>query len=343
VIEIVRTVPTLAVCRQIVLHLFTEELKDAEENTVKSSNEKSQNMDMLKALLLAVPRDLGHDAIASSILALISMEHVAVDRWSRVALLCGLLRKVVNLFTNTWYDGQLMVNFILGHDHNFSIVGLDIIARIVFEGVILMVPTSMIDDTLDSQSQLGNEFSIKLLEMKKRILRWYLKSFEVLDAKKGDQFKTREPNVPIFESILDSETKEIPLTANLKILHCLLFLSQPDSMHLLQFLNPNIGWEMEDSSRYLEETRARATICIKHGRVVDDDLIRIILEAARKKNGTTGPVAAIELIEFILYNCRDEAEGSIRIKDLDIVWSLYSLAEHVLDRPNEGEEIPRYV
>ena len=342
-IEIVRTVPTLTVCRQIVLHLLRKELKDAEENTVKSTNEKSQSLDMLKALLLDVPRELGHNAIASSILVLLSKKNSTDNPWSQVTKSCGLLKSIVSLCKNTWYDGQLMINSML-KDYNVNVIDLDIVARIVFECFLLMVPEEMVSESGGSRSHFSSEFATKLLGIKKTILRWYLKSFEIPDAKRQDQFETRKPNPPIFESILDGETEDIPMTGNLKILHCLLFLVQPDSDNLLQFLHPLFQLDNHDDiSINVEETKSRAKFCINHGKVVDDDFLRVILEATKKGNDSIGPISAIELIETILYHCRDGKEGTIQIKDLNIVWDLYSLAEYSIKRSSYEEEIPRYV
>ena len=323
------------------MHILTKELKDSEDKTVKSSSEKTQNMDMLKSLLLATPRDLGHHAIASSILFLVSNEQLIADRWTRLASLCGLLKKIVNLFTTTWYDGELMVKYMVQSDHNSNTIGLDVKARIVFECVLLMVPKAIVDQSLESDSNLLNDFSLRLLVMKKRILRWFLNSFELLDAKQIDQFNTRQPQPPMFDSILDGDIEELSLTGNLKILHCLLFLCQPDSMNLLEFLNPNVDWKVEGTPYDLEDARARVLACTDLGRTVDNELLRIILEATKEDGGTTGPVTAIELIECMLYNCRDERKGSICIHELNIVWDLYSLAEYIFERAGDTEDIPR--
>lgn len=324
--------------------MFTEELKNSDDKKIKSCTDKTETLQMLKAVLQSVPRNLGHNAIASSIIALISTENDACgNQWSQVDLLCGLLRNTVNLLPNKWYSGHLMVKFMLGIDDRSSRVGDDIIARIAFECILLMVPTAMADRSLIShvpqdQKAIG-ELASALLEMKKMMLTWCLETFQVLDAKRSDQFKTKEPYNPDFSSILDGETRQSPRKANLKIMHCLLFLMQHDSEDLLHFLYPvSIS---HSATEELEVTKARSRICIQYGRDVDDDLIRIILQRTTCNGGNIGPVAAMELIELLLYFCRDGSEGSIRITDSDIVWDLYKLSEHVVDQSNE--EIPRYV
>ena len=323
------------------MHLLTEEIKSAEDKSMKASNEKSDNLDMLKAVLSTVTPALGHNAVASSILSLMAIsEEEPNEEWSRLESICSLLKKVTTLLP-LWYDGLMMVKFMLAKEH--ADVYLDDTARIVFEFVLLSIPASMIEDSASENHKQGIRLSEKLLEIKKTILRWCLKSLEVPDKKKQDQFVTGEPNAPVYESILDGKTIKKPLGANLTIMHCLLFLSHADSGELFRFLHPRYKCELEDCSHIAEESKIRAKMCIKYGRNVDDALIQMIVKAAKTKNSNIGSVNAIELIECILFNCMEGAKGLLRMTDCNIIWDLYALTEHARKPSNMDKEIPRCV
>ena len=346
-IEIVRRVPTLEVCQQIVLHLLTEELNISEENNAIPSNEKSDKLEMLKAVLLAISPTLGHNAVASSLLKLLHNTGSEIDKqWPRTLSLCNLLRTVIPTVLKKWYDGRLMLKFLLADRSSSSDIRLETIARVVFECVLLTIPKSLIDtesDRSDNLNQVREMLARTLLDMKKLILGWFLRCFKVHDKIKENQFKTRKPNAPAFESILDSEAKDNLLDPNVRILYCILFLMPSNSFDFFRFLHPSFEKNIDECSLISDETKALSSICIRYGHDIDGEMLRMITKSARKRNGNIGHVTAIALIERLLFNCREGAGGSILSADAEIIWDMYALAEHMLEDQNNDEEIPRFV
>jgi hypothetical protein len=90
-----------------------------------------------------------------------------------------------------------------------------------------------------------------------------------------------------------------------------------------------------------DEQTAQVNSCILYGRVVDDEMIQMIIKAAKCKGSNIGNVSSIELVESLLFHCRKNTEGRLIFSDCQLVWDLYSLSEHNLKQLNLGKDIPR--
>lgn len=336
VIEIVKSVPTPAACRQIVLFLLREEI-DRRDNSdgIQGTTDNKDGLKMLKAVLQSISTELGHDAVASSLLTL--CENQIVSRLEKeTTFLCTLLKDVAQL-VNSWYDGMIMVKSILS---NADLVPVEVTARLVFESMLLSVPRMMLDGSLTPESLSDCPLCPILLDFKKTILEWSLKSFDLADAPKQDQFQRREPRAPVFGCILDGVSKKKPLLRNMQLLHCLLLLVKTDSEVLNTFLC-NKDCPDNDDEILLDEATSRAEICMLRGRIVDDEMIRMIVKAAMRDESNIGRINAIELIESLLFNCRKKAGGRVMLSDCQLIWDLYNLTEHSLKQLHLEKDFQR--
>jgi len=332
----VKSVPTPAVCRQIVLFLLREEI-DRRDNSdgIQGTTDNKDGLKMLKAVLQTISPELGHDAVASSLLTLCEKQiYLRLD--NEITFLCTLLKEVAQL-VNKWYDGMTMVKSILS---NSGLVPVEVTARLVFESMLLSVPRMMFDGSLTPEILSDCPLGPILLDFKKTILEWSLKSFDLADTPKQDQFQRREPRAPVYECILDGTSKKKPLLRNMQLLHCLLLLVRTDSEVMNTFLC-NKNCPDNDGENPSDEATNRAEICILRGRIVDDEMIRMIVKAAMRKESNIGKINAIELIESLLFNCRQKTGGRLILSDCQLVWDLYNLTEHSLKQIKLEKEVQR--
>jgi integrator complex subunit 1 len=330
VIEIVKCVPTLSICRQIVLYLLREELDHSESDEVKTTNDNDGGLQMLKAVLQTIPQKLGHDVVASSLLILCMSNSVASLK-HQITFLCSLLRKITGLVHN-WYEGMTMVKSLLSHTDNH--VSIEVTARLVLECMLLSVPSEMHDGTSVHQSIYESPLAPMMLAYKKMILKWALKAFDLRDEPKRDQFEAREPRTPVYDCILDGVSNFKPHQKDTKLLYCTLLLAGTNSDDFKTFLNKNQCAESDEQT-------AQVNSCILYGRVVDDEMIQMIIKAAKCKGSNIGNVSSIELVESLLFHCRKNTEGRLIFSDCQLVWDLYSLSEHNLKQLKLGKDIPR--
>ena len=186
-------------------------------------------------------------------------------------------------------------------------------------------------------------FAWKLSSARKVALRWCLSTYaSLVGASKGvrneQHWQNNELNdhsrfgasSPDYQSVLDGESPsdycgdiKNPKISVVRMCRAILFLAHPKTEEMKSFLSQ--GGMVE--SVLDENERSRIMFCYENSLVVDEEVLRIILEASRSDAGINN-VTALLLIEQLFFSCRHGCNASISIKNSDIVWDLYHLAEY---------------
>lgn len=215
------------------------------------------------------------------------------------------------------------------------------------------------DKHLSKDHQLAQLLSPKLLRVRKIILQWCLNSFATVlhnrkdracndpalvvgkKLKKKQAIRTKSMNnskmeegagAPDYSSVLDGittlETSIMSSSFFMKTLRCLLFIEKPVTKDLSTFLALNFQYLESDRVSISEEKAYQIQVCCDYGVDIDNEVIRIILDAVGSPKSVIDASVAIFIIEQLFYQCRDGQHGVLRIDDYKIIWDLYNLTEY---------------
>ena len=210
---------------------------------------------------------------------------------------------------------------------------------------------SMEDDALVQQE--AEIFKSTTASARKAILRWCLSAYaRVIGADEVDSSTAKvskastkkrrgrrkanedsgEPvmgaGAPDFESVLDGESPQehykglnAPSKGLIKTIRCLLFLASPESSEISTFLglSGNLASSMSD------EQREKIQLCHDSGMDVDEEVLRIVLDAAKGPSPSISQLTALALIEHLFFSCRVGRNASILVKSPSVVWDIYDL------------------
>lgn len=325
VIEIVKKVPTKTVCRQVILHLLHEELQRDDVDGIKATNDNQNSLQLLKAVLQNVSSSIRNQAVAASILDLVSSTASKDDK-KLIITACILLGKIVKIL-NKSYDGTEMVKAILSESVSVSI---QVKCRLIIESMILMVPPSLMEND-NKAKDVKQRLASELLTLRKILLNWILLKFDLQDEEE-DAFEAANPKGPDFISILDGVSKPNMSSSRHFLIYILLFLVEPSSEKVQSFLfhkNVQDVYASKDMNKRLQ-------ICYSLGHDIDNELLRLIINAAivDKK---IGDLNAVTMIETFLFHCRKDSLGNISVDDESLLWDMYRLSEFNLQF-GEGEK-----
>ena len=132
---------------------------------------------------------------------------------------------------------------------------------------------------------------------------------------------------PVFSTVLDGHTSPLLFESNvakrtnylLKTICCLLFMTYPESNDLAYFLSGGLR-SSYDSTLITKDQYHRITICHSHGTNIDDDMLRMILDASNK---TITPAFALSLIENMFFLCKEGSTSKLHLQDSGLIWDLY--------------------
>ena len=144
VMAIVINVPTLSVCNQVVGYLMLKEIKNLEDHEIQTP-EISNELKMLDLVIKTSESDTMYKSVALSFLNILLSEKEEVS--SSITVICHLLRSIMQLLGHA-FDGFALVEAIVNcNDQKNKLEDIRLISRLIFECVIMMVPTSSIQKT----------------------------------------------------------------------------------------------------------------------------------------------------------------------------------------------------
>lgn len=352
VIAIVTNVPSLSVCNQVMSYFISKEIKNLEDDETQTP-EISDELKMLELVIKTSDSNTMYKSLALSFLKILLLQEEE-ELSPSIGVICHLLRSIIQLLGKA-FDGFALVEAIVNCNDQKMIRLKDyrLISRLIFECVIMMVPTSSIQKVHKSsqherECENGNgilKFSNKFLKVKKILLSWFLCSDFNVKGKPNHQEKTEQSkgiaqilNEPDFDSILDGETTvESNEGSLLDLLRCTIFLHQPDTLSMIDFINLGSQKENAMPQSPSEHIISRVQFCMNNGCGVDDKLLHIIIDSSL--DGQIDAKDAISLVEMILYNCRGKNNTFFGLNDCDIIWDLYKLAQYT-PKVN-SEDVPK--
>lgn len=323
VIEIVKKVPTKTVSRQVILHLLHEELQRDDIDGIKAANDNQNSLQLLKAVLQNISPSIRNQAVAASILDLVSSTASKDDK--QIITTCILLGKIVKIL-NKSYDGIEMVKAILSESVSVSI---EVKCRLIIESMILMVPPILMGND-NKATDVKQRLASDLLSLRKLLLNWILLNFDLQDEDE-DAFEAANPKGPEFISILDGVSKPKISSSRHFLIYILLLLVEPSSEKVQSFL----FHENNEDVYATKDMNKRLQICYSLGHDIDNELLRMIIDAAIVDK-RLGDLNAVAMIETFLFHCRKDSLGKISIDDESLLWDMYRLSEFNLQF-GEGE------
>ena len=110
------------------------------------------------------------------------------------------------------------------------------------------------------------------------------------------------------------------------VVKCLLFMIDPESPEMQQFLYPEGPPPQGDTN--MNEQIFRLKLCYRYGSDLDISMLSLIMKSVLSTSAELKPETALTLIEHLFTCCRIERDAAIRIQDIGIVWDMYKLVEN---------------
>lgn len=188
--DISRRMPIFSVSEYMFIHLFREELKDINDQPLLSKGHISDKHRMFAAIYAMLPSDIGAKAFASAVLSFVASRS---EKPYHMSQLLDLFQRLAFTLGSS-YDGVGFVRFIVESFSNSSLSlarsDLDRVARILFEGTILMVPSQKEATPHRGQRWTGNigngaavslndesSVSDSLSQVRKYVLKWCVTTY----------------------------------------------------------------------------------------------------------------------------------------------------------------------
>ena len=78
-----------------------------------------------------------------------------------------------------------------------------------------------------------------------------------------------------------------------------------------------------------DEKSHQIQMCCDYGVDVDNEIMRMVFEAASAPLSAIDASSAVSLIEQLFFLCREGQKAVVKINDCSIIWDLYNLTEYV--------------
>mmetsp|Transcript_22685 Transcript_22685/g.53527 ORF Transcript_22685/g.53527 Transcript_22685/m.53527 type:complete len:1400 (+) Transcript_22685:3-4202(+) len=131
---------------------------------------------------------------------------------------------------------------------------------------------------------------------------------------------------PNYRSALGPIEEQESIPTWLNTMRCLLFIEEYNSYLMGKFLDPNQSG-LEEAKAITEE-QERIKACCLYGADIDDNMIRIVLDAFTRQKGKFPAEMALQLLEHLFESCGRGRGTSLRVSDPELVWEIYSLAQY---------------
>ena len=208
-------------------------------------------------------------------------------------------------------------------------------ARVLFQGVLLCV-----DSPEDLRKFLGHDittktgsaeqlssFRVVLSNARKILLKWFCEEYAGFCSPSDDgenaQAGILGAGIPDYSSILDGVTKKA-MSDWETTLRALIFLEPPESPCLQNFFSSSAA--SDNSSP--DDISIRTRLCFEFGGDIDDEMIRIVLNAAVQSEKRIPPVIALGVLEHLFHGCNKDRKAMMALEDPSLLWELYQLVEY---------------
>lgn len=346
-------IPTVAVTKHIYGHILREILlsMDSHDSTF------SDHLSMIHAVHDVLPGQLSASGIASSILDLLTNPPISFGDLSKSQLV-RRIRKLIQAIANKFgssFDAYKVLDAMLSYqvdpEYVWTIRDEENKARLMFQCVTLLVDLTVVIQRVQPAGKSvkivnpsENDIAIvraKLIKARKLLLRWCCEDYAPLcptslnkyrrstptngsrEKKKGDIVGAGPAD---YTSILDGLTeRDFPDWVN--VIRCMLFLENPDSPELRQFLAMD-DTSVEDDPGWDDEAK-RISFCCDFGADIDDAMMWVVLDTATKKENSSPNDVALLVLEHMFEGCKKDKKPSLLLQDAKLLYKLYELVEYI--------------
>ena len=335
--SIAKRIPTSAVAN----HIYDRLLRQILISLVSIDSSASDQLKMIHGVHGVFPHSLSASGIAAAVMGLIHKKPGVCDEWSHeifVGRICKILRDVAHDLGPA-YNGLELLRAIAEYRYPDDGERLQQCesdrARVLFQCVLLCV-----DSPEDLQKFLGNEitakkgsaeilssFRVTLSTARKVVLKWFCEEYARFCTSSDDGDNTQNgiigAGIPDYSSILDGVTKKA-MSGWETTLRALSFLEPPESPRLQHFLSSSTACDTSSADDIFIRTR----LCFEFGGDVDDEMIRIVINAAVHGEKRIPPVIALGVLEHLFHGCKKDRQAVMTLEDPTLLWEFYHLVEY---------------
>ncbi|CAJ1967202.1 unnamed protein product [Cylindrotheca closterium] len=337
VTAIAKLIPTRTVADHIYSNLLRQILR-----SVDTSESYSNQLKMIQAVYTSLPQKLSSDAMASSLHRIIVEQNDS--NTTNSTPLINKVRDVVRAIATelgSAFDGCNLLSSLVAEQvptESITMQDLGNKARILFQCATLLPKNyeSARKSTSANGMDVDDDEADKSLaqtisDARHLLLKWCCREFapHIKETKvKLEKEEIAGAGPADFTSILDG-INTIKFSKWLDVARCILFLedSSSERMKLMLALSPS-DWEDEAK---------RIDICSKYGAIVDDEMVWTILKSASLKKGGMPKSMALSLLEHLFNSCRNGGNGTLDVRDPNIIWELYQLVEYIPPKTGQAQ------
>lgn len=317
----------------------------AGSSDVGDSNSTTDKMKMVVAIHRVVQPNDSYAAIASTLVSMLSSgrkENGMTNGREERNLRMKQLRATVKLLASELYpnfDPCLLMKSLSSvdiSDSQWSIHDEEDKARLMFHCIVTFVSLSLPSNTISSGT--NETLHSKVVSARRILLSWCCNDYGPHCAvkppeKKADDFWSAD--VPVYSSILGPPSSVDKAPPWLKAMRCLLFLEDPDSSIVKQFL----GMASDEESEWMQLIPS-LKVCCRFGSDLRDDMLWTVLNACVEPDHgiALSPEVAIVMVENLFSGCTNHRGGSLDVQDKRLVRELYNLTRYQL--PKRAGESP---
>lgn len=366
VTEIAKRIPTATVSRHLFLKILRKEIA-----SMDNASQTREHLQMVSAIHGALSKTLRNDGLAAAILTLLveapnsNESSTRRERNQLVRKVLLLLRRLFAALGSVYFDGCGLVESLLSFDFNapnWTARDEEDKGRVMLECIALHVPGPAEDPALmrgknmkkfqkaDAQNGLSSEEVVRLKKVmttaRKLLITWCVMDYAPLwqkenEAKADNRKKKKHDTLegagpPDFSSVLDDEASHSGSSGCPDTMRCVLFMVDPESREMQDFLYPEGAPPQGDASHNDEMHRIKH--CYRYGADLDDKMLSIILASASSTECGISSTLALSLIEHLFECCKKGRNADLKVTDPNLVWGMYKLVEY---HPEKIPEVPQ--
>jgi integrator complex subunit 1 len=339
-------IPTAAVANHIYSYLLRETL----QSTGLSDSSFPERVSMVQAVHEVLPRELQAAGIASSLVGILIKPPEAMENVTKSQLvrrISNLIRTLHKTLGKAFDPYEVMTAFSctkVDASYSWTMTDEENKARLMFQCATLVVDTF---ETVPDKSVAGCMPSVGdivplqnlLRKCRKVILHWCCNEYapicprltpQLNDNQKSHHSEEKSSEIggagpANYSSYLDGlDEQSIPDWIN--VIRCMLFMEPSSSVSLRQFLTPE-GVSLDSDSDWAEEANRIDLFC-DFGADVDDEIVWQVLKSATENGGPMPRETALLVLEHLFHCCRKDRKPRLLVKDPNLLWKLYELAEY---------------
>lgn len=297
----------------------------------------SDKMKMVIAIHRVVQPSDSYAAIASTLVSMLShgrMQNGVTNGRAERNIRMTQLRTTVKLLATELYPTfdpcSLMkaLSSVDISDSQWSIHDEEDKARLMFHCIVMYVALSIPSNT--SSSGVNETLKSNISSAKEILLSWCCNDYGPHCAVKQPEKKADDiwsAGVPDYSSILGPPSDREKAPPWLKAMRCLLFLEDPDSSIIKQFLGMT-----HDAESEWGHLLPSLKVCCRFGSGLSDEMLWTVLKACVEPDHgiSLSPEVAIVMIENLFSGCTNDRGGSLTVSDYRLVREFYALTRYHL-------------